>query len=486
MIKDQPRLLLVEDDEDDYLLTRDMLTEIQSTAYAVDWAATYEVGLEAIGRHEHDVYLLDYRLGAHTGLELVQAIVAGGAAAPGILLTGQDDRRIDVEAMEAGAADYLLKGEITPALLERAIRYARQHAQAQVALQQSERRFRTLIDHSFDGIVLIGPTGMVQFVSPSMRTILGYAEEDLVGSRPLDLVHPDDLGPLASAPGTLLERPGKAIHAEVRVRHSDGRYRWLEVVATNLLQEPGVDAVVLNIRDSTERKHLEERLVHQALHDPLTDLPNHGALVEALTMDLARASRFHRHCAVLFLDIDHFKAINDTCGHQDGDAVLWGFAALIRSNLSATDTIGRWGGEEFMAVLPETDLAAALLVAERLRLAVAAYRFPAGGGRQVTCSIGVAVFPEDGKIREDLIGAADRALYAAKRLGRDQVRAVSDPTTRSLLLAGNDSMPARSGAALAALQRWLATSPWSIADQSIILTAVGAVVGELPDVVLPS
>ena len=253
------RLLLVEDDEDDYLLTRELLIDIGSTQqYILDWVTSYEAALEAIRHQQHDVYLLDYRIGAHSGLDLVRAITASGKTAPGILLTGQGDRLVDVEAMEAGAADYLVKGEITPALLDRAIRYARQHAQAQAVLQQRERRFRTLIEHSFDAIVLLGPEGTVIYRSPSMRSILGYTEDAPADSDPLTLVHPEDRDAITAALGRLVALPGGIVHAEYRFRHREGQYRWLEVVATNLLQEAEVGAIVLNIRDSTERKWGEE------------------------------------------------------------------------------------------------------------------------------------------------------------------------------------------------------------------------------------
>ena len=129
---------------------------------------------------------------------------------------------------------------------------------AEEALRESERRFRTLIEHSFDGIVLVGPYGTVQYLSPSMRTILGYAEEDLLGSDSANLVHPDNQVSIAASLGRLVQHPGGAVHAEYRFRSRDGQYRWLEVVATNLLQEPVVGAVVLNIRDCTERKWAEQ------------------------------------------------------------------------------------------------------------------------------------------------------------------------------------------------------------------------------------
>jgi diguanylate cyclase (GGDEF)-like protein/PAS domain S-box-containing protein len=311
---------------------------------------------------------------------------------------------------------------------------AREHAFRAVSeeLRQREEYFRSLVQNSSDVVTVMTADTTIQYQSPSILRVCGYAPTEMIGRPLTDLLHMDDVPHAGVFFAELLGRPGVSASTGWRMCHHDGSWRDVETVGVNLLDDPSVQAIVLNSRDITERKQLEERLVHQALHDSLTDLPNHGALVEALNTDLARARRFRRHCAVLFLDIDHFKAINDTCGHQDGDAVLRAFATIVLSNLRATDTIGRWGGEEFMAVLPETDLAGAMLVAERRRIAVAGHGFPTRDGRHATCSIGVAVFPDDGENRDDLIGAADRAMYAAKRLGRNQVRAANEQTTLAL------------------------------------------------------
>jgi two-component sensor histidine kinase/CheY-like chemotaxis protein len=133
---DEPvRVLLVEDDADDYVLTRDLLAEVRGTRFNLEWLASYDAGLEAIRRGQHDVYLLDYRLGERNGLELLREAIQGGSRAPMILLTGQGDREIDLEAMRAGAADYLTKGRIDAALLERSIRYAIERKQTEEALR---------------------------------------------------------------------------------------------------------------------------------------------------------------------------------------------------------------------------------------------------------------------------------------------------------------------------------------------------------------
>jgi len=175
------------------------------------------------------------------------------------------------------------------------------------------------------------------------------------------------------------------------------------------------------------------RLEALATTDPLTGLPNHRALVAALDAQTARSRREERPCALLFVDIDHFKSINDIYGHPIGDAVLREFVACVRACLREEDILGRWGGEEFLILLPGTGPERALRVAERVRSSVAAQPLLVrdGGeivkkGLHVTCSIGSAACPPQAATRDDLILAADQALYAAKRLGRNRACGVGD------------------------------------------------------------
>lgn len=175
-----------------------------------------------------------------------------------------------------------------------------------------------------------------------------------------------------------------------------------------------------------------EDLWLRATTDPLTGLPNHRTMIAQLDQELERAHRYRRPCALFVLDLDHFKAVNDAYGHAAGDAVLRGLAAVVRAALRGVDTFSRWGGEEFVALLPETGATEARAVAERVRAHVAAHLFAVGGGIRLGCSIGVATYPADAEERDDLVAAADRALYAAKRLGRNQVRASIEPAVAAL------------------------------------------------------
>lgn len=188
------------------------------------------------------------------------------------------------------------------------------------------------------------------------------------------------------------------------------------------------------------------RLEALATTDPLTGLPNHRGFVAAIDQELKRSQRYGRPCALLFLDLDHFKALNDGYGHPAGDAGLQEFATLVCTFLRGMDTVARWGGEEFLALLPETDGEGGLAAAERIRAAVATHTFAVGGGIHLTCSVGTATYPFDSEERDGLITAADRALYGAKKLGRNQVRTASD---RALLALDADKPGSREDAALA-------------------------------------
>ena len=176
------------------------------------------------------------------------------------------------------------------------------------------------------------------------------------------------------------------------------------------------------------------QLLHQqATRDPLTGLPNHRAMVQNLDQELERSGRYSRSCSVLFIDLDHFKSLNDSCGHLYGDSVLRDLVIPMQSGLRANDVAGRWGGEEFVVVLPETELTEAMAAAERIRSLVAEHQFSNVSGGHVTCSIGVSTCPYDGTTRDELIEAADKAMYAAKRMGKNQVRSAADPSVVAFL-----------------------------------------------------
>jgi len=179
---------------------------------------------------------------------------------------------------------------------------------------------------------------------------------------------------------------------------------------------------VLTFEDITARRQLEQALLHQATHDPLTGLDNRREMYTRLEQELARARRYGEPLAVVMLDIDHFKAVNDHYGHQAGDAVLQELAQRLLQQARKADLVARYGGEEFLLILPRTDLAAAGVFAERLRERIAGRPFGTPAGElSIQVSIGVAAYPDQAADSDSLIRAADTALYSAKQQGRNRV-----------------------------------------------------------------
>jgi diguanylate cyclase (GGDEF)-like protein len=173
-------------------------------------------------------------------------------------------------------------------------------------------------------------------------------------------------------------------------------------------------------------REVNGELAALATTDALTGMPNHRTVTAMLDQELERSRRHDRRLSVVFLDLDRFKALNDTRGHAAGDIALQQLGGIIRPTLRAGGVIGRWGGEEFVVVLPDTDEPEARIAAERMRVAVAEHLFPIDEGVRVTASIGVATFPGDGQTRSELVHAADAAMYAAKRGGRNRTLAAGD------------------------------------------------------------
>jgi diguanylate cyclase (GGDEF)-like protein len=221
----------------------------------------------------------------------------------------------------------------------------------------------------------------------------------------------------------LLEQKGRSAGVQFRARHKDSSWRWIEGSITNLLGEESVEALVLNYRDITERKHAEQKIQHQAYHDPLTSLPNRLLFQDRLGLGIAHAQRSGKKLAVMYADLDRFKWINDTLGHAAGDRLLVAVAERLRGCLRDDDTVARVGGDEFTLLLPDLNRADdAAKLASKLVEAVARPFDIDGGQIHVTVSIGVSVHPDDGTDAESLLKGADNALYRAKEAGRNNAQ----------------------------------------------------------------
>jgi diguanylate cyclase (GGDEF)-like protein/PAS domain S-box-containing protein len=290
---------------------------------------------------------------------------------------------------------------------------------AEEALRASEERFRALVQNASDMIGILEQSGSVRYESPSHQRVLGHAPDEQQGRSFLDLVHPEERQVVAAALRSLIEQPGEIATLEYRRRHRDGTWRFIESTASNLLGHPAVAGIVLNSHDITDRKHSEERLIHDALHDELTDLPNRALFMDRLKQSMERSRREPaRLTIVLFLDIDRFKIVNDSLGHLVGDELLVQIAGALSSALRPTDTIARVGGDEFAILLDGArDASDAEQIASRIHDRLTTPMNLHGHEVFLTASIGIALHTADYERPEDLLRDADTAMYRAKSMG---------------------------------------------------------------------
>ena len=264
-----PIRVLVVDDALDYaeMVVQLLRASGEWAGASMDTAATYDNAVRALAAESYDVAFIDYWLGARDGVALLREIRGRGIDTPIIILTAYGAEDVAVQAMKAGAADYLPKTHVSVEALDRAIRHAlalrteeRQRRQAERALRASEERFRALVENSSDALLLLDAEGRVQYMAPSSQRQLGWTSDQVRGRSIFDFLHPDDRDQVAGGMSDVLAGPGRSRVLEVRLQHADGSHRVLEMLAVNHLDEPPVGAIVVNARDVTERRRLEDQL----------------------------------------------------------------------------------------------------------------------------------------------------------------------------------------------------------------------------------
>jgi diguanylate cyclase (GGDEF)-like protein/PAS domain S-box-containing protein len=419
---DPLRILLVEDDEDDFVLTQSMLRAEGRAALVIDWEQSYEPALSTIREARHDLYLIDYRLGEHNGLELVREAWDSDPPAPVIVLTGQDDYEVDLAASQLGVTDYLVKGTLDAHSLERTIRYAVRHHQAMLDLRRSEERYAVAVRATNDGIWDWDLVAERMHFSERWTTLLGY-DGDLASDRPdawFDLVHPDDVERLRREIDHHLAGSSPHFENEHRIRHADGGWRWVLTRGLTTRDAQGTPVRITgSLSDITERRSAQERLIHDALHDGLTGLPNRALFMDRLIQCLSHLDRDPTYgCALLYLDIDRFKLVNDSLSHAAGDRLLVELARRVGQVLRPADTLARHGGDEFAILLDGIrGPAEAMEIATRVGRAVAAPITLDRRELSIAASIGIAHNLDGVVDPEELIRNADIAMYDAKTRG---------------------------------------------------------------------
>jgi diguanylate cyclase (GGDEF)-like protein/PAS domain S-box-containing protein len=290
---------------------------------------------------------------------------------------------------------------------------------ARLALVRAQARFGALVEHSSDVICILDTAGTVRYASPAYLTVYGEQPSARLNRPLIDRLHPEDAAKLQRILEQLVVSPHETRTVDCRVIRPDGSRRHVELTATSHLLDPAVAGIVTNSRDVTERVETAARLAYEALHDALTGLANRTLLLDRLSQALGRSKRTGTRCALLFIDLDHFKNVNDSLGHDSGDKLLVAVARQLERVLRPGDTLARIGGDEFVILAEQiADTPTAEGIAERAGQVVAEPVLVDGRMISAACSIGITL--SNGARPDELLQQADTALYRAKARGRSR------------------------------------------------------------------
>ena len=429
------RVLVVDDDAVTRVTVQDYLEE---AGFTVSEAADGEAGHRELTLHGFDIVLLDVVMPRMDGFALCETIrsTAGTEHLPVLMMTGNDDVSSVSRAFETGATDFITK-PLNPDLLVHRVRYMLRAKRTADLLRKRERSLAYAERIARIGNWELDPASGELACSEALNELIGFGEPIESRRELLSRVHPEDRSALETALRRTVEESVRT-HSEFRVLRAGGDPLIVEQDAEPIADQSGrIVKVLAALRDVTSQREAERRIRDLAHYDPVTGLPNRLLLAEQLKQSIDAAVRHRRTLAVLFIDLDHFKRINDTWGHPVGDEVLREVAQRIRSCLRAEDiasrgepavdgaedarhTVARLGGDEFVVVLREIRAAEdAALVARRIGIALTAPLTVNATTVYVTASIGISVFPADADAADGLLKHADAAMYEAKAQGRD-------------------------------------------------------------------
>jgi diguanylate cyclase (GGDEF)-like protein len=382
------RLLIVDDDDDDIYLINDALSEVVETRYDVTAVTSALAAMGKLSANTYDVIISDYRLGYVTGIDFIKNVRLAGIDTPVVLLTGLAGHLIDKAALEAGASDFLPKGSLTGAVLDRSVRYAMAHADRQ-------RLLHAVLKTTISGMAVLDAQSNLTLWNPRF---VEFAEAAFGDNK-------ERLGQLVQ-----LVMQNGAQDVEIGGRTAEVHCMALPDGGTVL----ALHDVTARVTELRERALAEQRVRKIAMHDTLTALPNRFSFNDRLDDSLKEAVADGRRLAILSFDFNRFKEVNDLFGHAAGDELLKSTAQRLLPILAETDFAARLGGDEFVLIHHVTDEQSAIRLARRVAESLSMPVEYQGRVIEAGVSIGISYFPEHGQRREELLANADLAMYRAK------------------------------------------------------------------------
>jgi len=418
------RVLLIEDNPGDAGLLRAMLEDEGSHSTELIYATSMAEAEAHLAGQPVDVILLDPGLPDTQGLQSIRRVRAAAPRLALVVLTGFYDDTMAARALQEGAQDFLIKGRIEARALLLALRYAIERKTMEDTLFGEKERAQVTLNSIGDAVACTDSTGNITFLNLVAERLSGWSRQEAVG-RPMATV----LRIVDAKNHETIPNPMEMAIKRNRTEHlplncvlvrRDGKETPIEDSVSPIHDREGrVSGAVIVFRDATASRALELEKAHSAEHDFLSGLPNRKLLKERTDFAIALARRHMKKLAILFLDLDGFKHVNDSLGHSVGDKLLQSVAGRLASCVRGTDTVSRMGGDEFVVLLSEVEQAEdAAITATRMLEAVAEAHTVEEHDIHVTTSIGVSIYPDDGLDAETLIKCADTAMYQAKENGR--------------------------------------------------------------------
>jgi diguanylate cyclase (GGDEF)-like protein/PAS domain S-box-containing protein len=418
------QLLLIEDNAGDARLIREMFNEHGALDIELVRATTMSEAEGQLSLRMFDIMLLDLGLPDSQGLDAVRRAHSAAPRVPLVVLTGMDDESLAAQALQVGAQDYLIKGQIETRGLLRALRYAVERKTMEEALFVEKERAQVTLNCIGDAVICTDASGNITFLNIVAEKMTSWSRHEANGRPMAEVFQILDASTRETTPSPMEISVDKncTVHLPancILVRRDGSEVPIENSVAPIHDREGKPTGAVVVFRDVSAARAMALEMTHSAQHDFLTGMPNRMLLNDRVNQAIAWAQRHAKKVAVLFLDLDGFKHINDSLGHATGDKLLQSVAKRLVECVRGSDTVSRQGGDEFVVLLTEVGLSEdAAITARRMLQTVAQAHSVDQHDLHVTTSIGVSVFPDDGQDAETLIKNADTAMYQAKENGR--------------------------------------------------------------------